>query len=149
MAGLGRKPSAYYAVGSVCRAGRRGRGCNDRFGRGRRAADRVAGRDHGGLHQRVVEIDSGRSAGAERSHNRAGERHQHAVDSAGDDEFLGYLGLLTRLIGGNKQKTTRRKAIAALSTLVGALSMARAVNDERLSREILISAADELKAQLM
>ena len=40
------------------------------------------------------------------------------------------------------------KAIAALSTLVGAVSMARAVNDEKLSREILRSAADELKAQL-
>jgi TetR/AcrR family transcriptional repressor of nem operon len=35
-----------------------------------------------------------------------------------------------------------------LSTLVGAVSMARAVNDEALSREILASAASELKAQL-
>jgi TetR/AcrR family transcriptional repressor of nem operon len=59
-----------------------------------------------------------------------------------------YLELLTRLIAGNKQKARRRKAIAALSTLIGALSMARAVNDEELSQEILRSAADELKAQL-
>jgi TetR/AcrR family transcriptional repressor of nem operon len=58
-----------------------------------------------------------------------------------------YLELLTNLIAGNKQRR-RRKAIAALSTLVGALSMARAVNDEKLSQEILKSAADELKAQL-
>jgi TetR/AcrR family transcriptional repressor of nem operon len=57
-----------------------------------------------------------------------------------------YLELLTRLIAGKKAK--RGKAIAALSTLVGAVSMARAVNDEKLSREILKSAADELKAQL-
>jgi len=35
-----------------------------------------------------------------------------------------------------------------LSALVGAVSMARAVNDEKLSREILKSAGDELKAQL-
>ena len=58
-----------------------------------------------------------------------------------------YLELITRLIVGDKQKS-RRRAIAALSTLVGAVSMARAVNDERLSREILRSAAEELKAQL-
>ena len=32
--------------------------------------------------------------------------------------------------------------------MVGALSMARAVNDEKLSREILNSATDELKARL-
>ena len=42
----------------------------------------------------------------------------------------------------------RATAITALSTLVGAVSMARAVNDEALSREILASAAAELKAQL-
>jgi TetR/AcrR family transcriptional repressor of nem operon len=59
-----------------------------------------------------------------------------------------YLDLLTRLIAAEKQKSKRVKAIAALSTLVGAVSMARAVNDEKLSREILKSAADDLKAQL-
>ncbi|MES2105030.1 MAG: TetR/AcrR family transcriptional regulator [Pseudomonadota bacterium] len=59
-----------------------------------------------------------------------------------------YLDLLTTLIPGDKEKTRRVKAIAALSALVGAVSMARAVNDEKLSREILKSAADELKAQL-
>jgi len=58
------------------------------------------------------------------------------------------LALLTRLIAGDKQKSRRTKAIAALSTLVGAVSMARAVNDDKLSREILKSAADELKARL-
>jgi TetR/AcrR family transcriptional repressor of nem operon len=59
-----------------------------------------------------------------------------------------YLELLTKMIAGDKQRSRRMKAIAALSTLVGAVSMARAVNDEKLSREILKSAADELKAQL-
>ena len=57
-------------------------------------------------------------------------------------------GAAHRLIAGDKQKSRRTKAIAALSTLVGAVSMARAVNDEKLSREILKSAADELKARL-
>lgn len=59
-----------------------------------------------------------------------------------------YLELLTRLIAGDSQRARRMKAIAALSTLVGAVSLARAVNDEKLSREILKSAADELKAHL-
>ena len=52
------------------------------------------------------------------------------------------------LIADDKQRSRRIKAIAALSTLVGAVSMARAVNDDKLSREILKSAADELKARL-
>ena len=59
-----------------------------------------------------------------------------------------YLELLAKLIAADKRKSRRAKAITALATLVGAVSMARAVNDEKLSRELLKSAADELKAQL-
>jgi TetR/AcrR family transcriptional repressor of nem operon len=59
-----------------------------------------------------------------------------------------YLELLAKLIAADERKSRRAKAIAALATLVGAVSMARAVNDEKLSRELLKSAADELKAQL-
>ena len=59
-----------------------------------------------------------------------------------------YLEVFGKLIAGEKQKSKRVKAIAALSTLVGAVAMSRAVNDEKLSREILKSAADELKASL-
>ena len=40
-----------------------------------------------------------------------------------------YLELMTKLIAGEKEKLKRTKAITALSTLVGAVSMARAVND--------------------
>ena len=58
-----------------------------------------------------------------------------------------YLELMMKLIAGEKEKLKRAKAITALSTLVGAVSMARAVNDDKLSREILKSAADELKSQ--
>jgi TetR/AcrR family transcriptional repressor of nem operon len=59
-----------------------------------------------------------------------------------------YLTLLTGLIAGGTRRAKRAKAIAALSTLVGAVSLARAVNDETLSREILKSASESLKAQL-
>ena len=59
-----------------------------------------------------------------------------------------YLELLAKLIATDTRKSRRAKAISALATLVGAVSMARAVNDEKLSRELLKSAAAELKAQL-
>jgi TetR/AcrR family transcriptional regulator, transcriptional repressor for nem operon len=60
-----------------------------------------------------------------------------------------YFELFVRLMAGDRPKKARRvKAIAAWSGLVGALSLARAVNDDALSREILKTAADELKAQL-
>jgi len=59
-----------------------------------------------------------------------------------------YVDLIMRLIEPMPQKKRRAAALAALATLVGAVSMARAVNDERLSREILKSAADDLKARL-
>jgi len=75
-----------------------------------------------------------------RSNERARSAYTRQVDS--------YVELLTRLITGDKQKSRRMKAIAALSTLVGAVSLARAVNDDKLSREILKSTAEELKAQL-
>jgi len=74
-----------------------------------------------------------------RSNDRARSAYTRQVST--------YLALLTKLIAGDKQRSRRTKAIAALSTLVGAVSMARAVNDEKLSREILKSAADELKAR--
>jgi TetR/AcrR family transcriptional regulator, transcriptional repressor for nem operon len=59
-----------------------------------------------------------------------------------------YLALFTQLIAVEKGKKRRTKAIAALATLVGAVSMARAVSNDPLSQEILKSAADELKSQL-
>lgn len=72
----------------------------------------------------------------------------HRTRSAYTQQVAIYLELLTNLIAGDKRKSRRVKAIAALSTLIGAISMARAVNDDTLSAEILRSAADELKTQL-
>jgi TetR/AcrR family transcriptional repressor of nem operon len=75
-----------------------------------------------------------------RSSDRARTAYTRTVDM--------YLELMTKLIAGEKDKSKRTNAITALATLVGAVSMARAVNDEKLSREILKSAADELKSRL-
>jgi TetR/AcrR family transcriptional repressor of nem operon len=59
-----------------------------------------------------------------------------------------YIDMLVGLLPPGTGDRRRATAITALSTLVGAVSMARAVNDEALSQEILASAASELKAQL-
>jgi TetR/AcrR family transcriptional repressor of nem operon len=56
-----------------------------------------------------------------------------------------YLELFIKLIDGDKPRIKRLKAIAMWSTLVGAVSLARAVNDDKLSREILKIAGDEIK----
>jgi hypothetical protein len=56
-------------------------------------------------------------------------------------------GFLVRNTVGNLVSKSRIRTDRP-STLVGAVSTARAVDDEDLSREILASAAAELKAQL-
>lgn len=76
-------------------------------------------------------------------------RSNDRTRSAYTNQVEMYLKLLTNLIVAGKPKSRRIKAIGALSTLVGAVSLARAVNNEKLSLEILRSAADELKAQLI
>ncbi|SEJ16268.1 transcriptional regulator, TetR family [Variovorax sp. OK605] len=75
-----------------------------------------------------------------RSNQRARTAYTQQVNS--------YLDLLARLAAAEPSKDKRAKAITALSSLVGAVSLSRAVNDEALSQEILKSAADELKALL-
>jgi TetR/AcrR family transcriptional repressor of nem operon len=62
------------------------------------------------------------------------------------DQVGVYIDMLERLLPpGTRDRAT---AITALSTLIGAVSMARAVNDEPLSEEILASVASQLKARL-
>jgi TetR/AcrR family transcriptional repressor of nem operon len=70
------------------------------------------------------------------------------VRSAYSHQVGHYVDLIMKLIEHVPQKKRRAAALAALATLVGAVSMARAVNDDALSREILKSAADDLKARL-
>jgi TetR/AcrR family transcriptional regulator, transcriptional repressor for nem operon len=75
-------------------------------------------------------------------------RSNQRARSAYTRQVAAYLELLTRLIVASTPRAQRRRALAALATLVGAVSMARAVNDENLSREILKSVAEELKSAL-
>ena len=53
--------------------------------------------------------------------------------------------LLVGLLPGKDRRAVRSRAILTFSALVGAMSLARAVSKEALSREILKTVADPLK----
>jgi TetR/AcrR family transcriptional repressor of nem operon len=55
------------------------------------------------------------------------------------------LDLLVGLLPCKDKRAARSRAILTFSALVGAMSLARAVSDEALSREILKTVADLLK----
>ena len=66
------------------------------------------------------------------------------------DAFTGKVSDVIELIAAGLEQGTdaerRRKAVAIYAVMVGTLQLARAVNDKRLSREILQSGADEAVA---
>jgi TetR/AcrR family transcriptional repressor of nem operon len=75
-------------------------------------------------------------------------RSSERARSAYGEQVNRYVSLIGKLAAALPQKKQRAAALAALATMVGAVSMARAVHDDKLSREILKSAADDLKARL-
>lgn len=54
------------------------------------------------------------------------------------------LDVLTRVIGGDTKAAKRRRAMATIASLVGAMVLARAVDDEDLSQEILAATRSDL-----
>ena len=58
----------------------------------------------------------------------------------------GVLALIEDVIGGRRQSAARRDSILALSALIGAVAMARSVDDDQLSRDILSCTAEALKS---
>lgn len=60
-----------------------------------------------------------------------------------------YLDQISIFLANEKGEKKRAEAIAALSLLVGSLSIARAVNDSALSDEILRTAADQAKSHFL
>jgi TetR/AcrR family transcriptional repressor of nem operon len=56
-----------------------------------------------------------------------------------------YLAILERFLGGDED--ARRRATVTLSTLVGSIVLARAIDDEALSDEILRDAREALEAE--
>jgi TetR/AcrR family transcriptional repressor of nem operon len=61
------------------------------------------------------------------------------------DQVKSDLELIVGLLPGKDKRAARSRAILTFSALVGAMSLARAVSDEVLSREILKTVADLLK----
>jgi len=74
-------------------------------------------------------------------------RSSSELQAAFRDGLEGYLELLDGLVPGSSGEARRRKSIATLSAMVGALVLARAVGDDPLSQEILSAVADEIAAQ--
>ena len=58
------------------------------------------------------------------------------------------LAVLAALTGNPDRQAAEREAVLTLSALVGAISMARAVNDPDLSQQLLSSAAAALKERI-
>jgi len=73
---------------------------------------------------------------------RSGKKVRHAFAEG----LQPLLDILTEAIPGGSKAVRRRKAVATMAALVGALTLARAVDDPALSDEILIAARRELLA---
>ena len=70
-------------------------------------------------------------------------RQPEAVRNAFTQALQSFAGVLSKLIPGASRAARRRKALATMAGLVGAVILSRAVNDAGLSDEILNAAAKE------
>ena len=73
--------------------------------------------------------------------SRQGRAVRHAVT----DHVRSTVELLAKLVPGKSKAARKQKAIATYATLVGAMVMARAVDDRALSQEILDSGLASVK----
>lgn len=71
-------------------------------------------------------------------------RQGEAVRSVFSEGLESLVGILGKLLPGRSAAAKRRKALAAMAQMVGALAIARAVDDDALSQEILAAAREEL-----
>jgi TetR/AcrR family transcriptional regulator, transcriptional repressor for nem operon len=68
-------------------------------------------------------------------------RRGRALQRAFTDGLRPYINMLGRLLPGRRAEVRRQRALVAMSTLVGAIVLARAVDDRALSDEILAATA--------
>ena len=73
-------------------------------------------------------------------------RHTKATRDAFTGKVDDVIELIAADLDDGSEAERRRKAVAIYAVMVGTLQLARAVNDKRLSREILQSGADEAVA---
>ena len=69
-------------------------------------------------------------------------RQSAEVKASFEAGIRGYLEMFGRLLGEAEGEEPSGKAMAILSTMVGAVVLSRAVNDERLSKQFLQAAAE-------
>jgi TetR/AcrR family transcriptional regulator, transcriptional repressor for nem operon len=69
-------------------------------------------------------------------------RHPKTTRDAFTTKMSDIIALMAEQIGQGSAEQRRRKAITIYSTMVGALQLSRAVNDRKLSEEILENAVD-------
>ena len=72
-------------------------------------------------------------------------RSDKRTRAVASEEIRSNLQLLASLLSGKDKRAARSQAILTYSALVGAISLARAVSDKILSREILRTVAELLK----
>lgn len=71
-------------------------------------------------------------------------RQGEAVRGVFSEGLESLVGILGRLMPGRSAAAKRRKALAAMAQIVGALAIARAVDNDALSKEILAAAREDL-----
>src|SRR6516162_2355022 len=103
---------------------------------------------HGGFYGHFASKDDLIAQASRRSMQRAAQNWKKVVAESGSDAFAEGLepliDILSGLVGGRTKAARRRKAIAVLSELIGALMLSRAVGDAGLSDEILDAGRREL-----
>ena len=72
-------------------------------------------------------------------------RSDKRIRALASEQVRNDLELIVGLLPGKDRRAARSRAILTFSALVGAMSLARAVSDESLSREILNTVGDLLK----
>jgi TetR/AcrR family transcriptional repressor of nem operon len=73
-------------------------------------------------------------------------RQEGPIRAAFSDGLRSLVTLVTRIVPGRSETVRRRRALSALSEMVGALVLARAVDDDELASEILEASALSLAA---
>ena len=72
-------------------------------------------------------------------------RSDRRTRALASEQIRNDIHLIAAMLPGKDKRTARSRAILTFSALVGAMSLARAVSDESLSREILKTVGDLLK----
>ncbi|NYT35704.1 TetR family transcriptional regulator [Allopusillimonas soli] len=74
-------------------------------------------------------------------------RQSDAIRTAFGNGLQAMLGVLARIVPCRSRAARRKRAIVTMSQLVGAMVLARAVNDPVLAREILSASANDIKTR--